>query len=215
MSTAPASPQSAARWAIDALSSRFSVGARHLKAPAPSEAQWLQATALSLRAPDHGGLQPFRFVHIDDAQRPALAEGFAQDAVRRGHSAAEIERARDRALKGPGLVALVGRIRDEVADVTPHEQWICIGAALMNFLNALHLMGFAAKVVSGASVRDPGIAAAFCAPGETLIAWIVAGTASRPPRPKRLDDAAAPFSRWRPDGCAGPASGGRAASAAP
>jgi len=202
MSTAPAAPE-AARWAIDALSRRFSVGARHLEAPAPSEAQWLAAAALALRAPDHGGLHPFRFVHIDDAQRPELAELFAQDAVRRSHSPAEIERARDRALKGPGLVALVGRIRDEVPDVPPHEQWICIGAGLMNILNALHLMGFAAKVVSGASVRDPAIAAAFCGPGETLIAWIVTGTASRPAHPKRPDDAAALLSRWHPDSAGG------------
>lgn len=43
-------------------------------------------------------------------------------------------------------------------------------------LAALHLMGFAGKMVSGHRATDPAIAAAHCRSGETLVGWIAAGT---------------------------------------
>lgn len=60
---------------------------------------------------------------------------------------------------------------------------------MMNFLNALHLVGYAAKVLSGASVRDPDIFAAFCDDDEQLAAWVVIGSATRAahPRPPLAD----------------------------
>jgi nitroreductase len=199
----PAWPASTSRTAVPEemafLARRHSVGPKFLGPPAPTGAQWSAAVALALRAPDHGGLRPFRFVIVGDEQRATLAELFAQDAARRRRPADEVEKARARAHHGPGLAALVGRVRDGVEGVPPSEQWVCIGAALMNFLNALHLMGFGAKALSGASVRAPAIARAFCASDETLVAWIVAGTPLRAPHPKGAAEAAPPISRWRPE----------------
>jgi nitroreductase len=165
---------------LDALANRYSFGPKQLVAPAVSAEHLRQAVRLALRAPDHQGLQPFRFVHVDAAQRERLGELFAQAAQRRGLDAAEIATARRRAANGPTLVALVVRLRDDVEEVPRHEQWLCAGAALMNFLNALHLLGYGAKVVGGATLRDAALQAAFChAPGETLAAWVLAGTPAR------------------------------------
>jgi hypothetical protein len=161
--------------ALELLALRYSVGPKFLAAPAPTPAEWRQAAELALRAPDHDGLRPFRFVTIADAERPALAELFARDAIRRGQAPADVDKARARAANGPGLAALVARVRDDAAGVPAHEQWVCVGAALMNFLNALHLMGYGAKALSGASVAAPEIRAAFCGDGETLVTWVVAG----------------------------------------
>lgn len=182
--------------ALDALALRYSVGPKFLAPPAPSAAQWQRAAELALRAPDHGGLRPFRFVIVGDAQRPALAALFAQAARRRGQPAAAVDQARARAWNGPGLAALVGRVREGVVDVPPHEQWLCIGAALMNFLNALHLMGYGAKALSGASVADPAMRAAFCGEGETLVSWVVAGRPTRAAHPKHEDAASSVLADW-------------------
>ncbi len=171
---------------LDLLALRYSVGPKHLAPPAPSAAQWARAADLALRAPDHGGLRPFRFVVVDDRQRGALAELFAMGAHQRGQTCEEIERARERASNGPGLVALIARIRVDVPEVPPHEQWLCVGAALMNFLNALHLMGFCAKALSGASVSDPTVHQAFCRPDERLANWVIAGSPTRATHPKGL-----------------------------
>jgi nitroreductase len=181
------------------LSSRVSMSPKLLRPPAPSAAQWAQAAALALRAPDHGALQPFRFVVVGDSQRQTLAELFAQDAVRRGHPDQEVDKARQRAHNGPGLAALVGRIRPGVDDVPESEQWVCIGAALMNFLNGLHLMGFGSKALSGSSVRAPVIHAAFCRPDEQLVAWVIAGTPRRSVGPARIDRARELIAPWTPE----------------
>ena len=83
--------------ALDMLAHRYSVGPKFLAPPGPTAAQWRRAAELALRAPDHGGLRPFRFVIVDDAQRTALSELFVQDAIRRGHAADEVDKARSRA----------------------------------------------------------------------------------------------------------------------
>jgi nitroreductase len=186
--------------ALAALAARFSTGARMLVPPAPSDDQWALAARIAARAPDHGGLRPFRFVIVGDEHRARLGELFAQDAMRRGASAQDVERARQRAFNGPGLAALIGRFREGVEDVPVQEQWLCCGGALMNFLNALHLMGFGAKTVSGPSVRDAAMRAAFCTEDETLLTWVIAGTPSQPPKAKRGDEDAVRIERWAPPG---------------
>jgi nitroreductase len=182
---------------LELLARRHSVGPKYLVEPAPSEAELLQAACVALRAPDHGALRPFRFVRIAAGERERLGHLFAQDAARRGHAAAEVERARQRAHNGPALVALVGRVRDDVVDVPAREQWLCIGAGLMNFLNALHLLGYGAKTLSGASVQSGELQRAFCRDGELLLAWIAVGTPERSPHANRADEAAGVLSDWR------------------
>ena len=170
--------------ALDLLGRRYSVGPKNLAPPGPDAVHWQRAADLALRAPDHGGLCPFRFVVVEDSQRPALSVLFARGATQRGQGAADIEKARARAFNGPGLAVLMARVRDDVPGVPPHEQWLCVGAALMNFVNALHLMGFGAKALSGASVSDPAVSAAFCGQGEVLASWIIAGRPRGAAHPK-------------------------------
>jgi nitroreductase len=179
------------------LALRYSVGPKYLAPPGPSPEQWARAAELALRAPDHGGLRPFRFVVVGDSQREALAELFAKGALQRGQGAEDVERARARAFNGPGLAALVAHVRDDVPDVPAHEQWLCVGAAMMNFMNALHLMGFGAKALSGASVSDAAVHAAFCRPGERLANWIVAGRPVRAAHPKGGVTASPAISAWQ------------------
>jgi nitroreductase len=190
-------PEAQIAEALDLLGLRYSVGPKQLAPPGPHASQWAHAAGLALRAPDHGGLRPFRFVVVGDAQRPALSDLFALGATQRGLGADDVERARARAFNGPGLAALVARVRGGVPDVPHHEQWLCVGAALMNFLNALHLMGFGAKALSGASVADPAVSAAFCEPGEVLACWVIAGRPTRAAHPKGDATASPVISGWQ------------------
>jgi nitroreductase len=183
---------------LDLLALRYSVGPKVLAPPGPSAAQWEHAATLALRAPDHGGLRPFRFVVIGDTQRQALSELFALGARQRGHGPEDVDRARARAFNGPGLAALVARVRDNVPDIPPQDQWLCVGAALMNLLNALHLMGFGAKALSGASVSDPAVSSAFCADGEVLACWVIAGQPTRATHPKGDATNSPPIGLWSP-----------------
>ena len=184
--------------ALERLLTRHSVGPKHLVLPAPSKDQlWLAALA-ALRAPDHQKLVPFRFAVVSGEARVRLADLFADFAHREGKTAADIGVERDRAMLAPALVACIARIAPDHPRVPPHEQWITVGGAISNFLQALHAMGYGAKMLSGRKARDSTIAESFCAAEETLVGWIAAGTPARMVQPRHNDNPDAVLGVWTP-----------------
>ena len=171
--------------AIDCLLSRYSLGIKHLSEPGPSRSQIDTMVAAAHRAPDHGELVPWRFCVVQGAARERLADLFAQHAHQRGKNADAVVIERERALKAPVTVAVIARIDQGHPLVPAHEQWMCVGGAVTNLLNAAHAQGFAAKMLSGDKARAPLIVNTFCGPGETLVGWIAIGTATRPVSPGR------------------------------
>ena len=184
--------------ALQALLGRYSVGPKHLVAPGPDETQLRLMVQAALRAPDHGELLPFRFKLVrSEAAKARMAALFAEAARRSGKDEAACAADAERASRPPLTVAVMARIDLGHPQVPAHEQWVCVGGALSNFLTAAHLLGFGGKMLSGAKVRDTAITAAFCAPGETLLGWIALGTPLKPAsghaRKGGLDEA---FADW-------------------
>jgi hypothetical protein len=95
------------------------VGPMDLALPGPSAKQWALAAGLTLSAPDHGGLRPFRVRVVGDSWREVLVGLAAMGAQQRGQTAEEVERTGVRAFNRTGLAALGTHVRD---DVPPHEQ---------------------------------------------------------------------------------------------
>lgn len=166
------------------LLDRYSVGTKHLADPAPSLDELRHMAAAALRAPDHAGLVPFRFAAIRGQARGRLADLFEQAALIAGKGTEDAGRDRHRALDAPLLVAVIARIDPGHPVATLHEQWMAVGGALTNLLNAVHALGYAGKMLSGSKVRAVPVVAAFCEPGEQLVGWVVMGTAQRPGTPK-------------------------------
>lgn len=182
--------------ALQALLGRHSLGPRWMVAPGPSPAELDLAVQAALRGPNHGRLQPWRLVLISETQRPALAalfERFARDA---GKSEEDVAIERERAWNGPVLVAWVVRINETVPKVPPHEQWLCVGAAMGNFMNAVHLQGYGAKILSGRKCRHPALVQAFCEPGEQLVGFTCIGTPTRELEARERDEPGTRFSNW-------------------
>jgi nitroreductase len=191
-------PTSATQQALTALLTRYSVGPRWLVAPGPSPQELLQAAQAALRAPDHGRMIPWRAVVIDEAQRPALAALFEQFAREAGKSDEDVAAERERARNGPVLVAWIVRIDTTVDKVPPHEQWLCAGGALSNFMTALHLLGYGAKALGGRKCSHPALTHAFCEDGEELVAFICIGTPTRLAQPREADQPGHVLSSWQP-----------------
>jgi nitroreductase len=168
--------------ALDALLSRYSLGVKHLIEPGPDTTELEAMVAAALRAPDHAELVPFRLVVVQGAARQRLAELFATHAQGKGKDAEGVAIERERALRAPVTVAVLARIDLGHPVVPAHEQWMCVGGAVTNFLNAAHALGFAGKMLSGDKARAPHLIQAFCEPGETLVGWVVLGTPTREPR---------------------------------
>lgn len=165
--------------ALDALLSRHSLGIKHLTDPGPSDAELRTLVVAALRGPDHGELVPWRLVVVRGAARERLAELFMRHAQLKGKDAEGVAIERERALKAPLIVAVIARIDLGHPQVPAHEQWMCVGGAVTNFLNAVHALGYAAKMLSGDKARAPHITQAFCEAGETLVGWISVGTPTR------------------------------------
>jgi nitroreductase len=182
--------------ALDTLLSRYSLGVKHLTEPAPDTAQLQSMVGAALRAPDHAELVPFRLVVVRGAARDRLADLFAEHAQRKGKDAEGVAMERERALRAPVTVAVLARIDLGHPLVPAHEQWMCVGGAVTNFLNAAHALGFAGKMLSGDKARAPHIAQAFCEPGETLVGWIALGTPTRTPHGEARKDATQALRFW-------------------
>jgi nitroreductase len=170
--------------ALQALLSRQSVGAKHLREPGPSSEQMQRMVEAALRAPDHAGLVPFRFAVVRGAARDRLGQLFTHAAVDGGKSEADAQVDGERARRAPVTVAVIARIDSGHPLVPAHEQWACVGGALTNLLNAAHAMGFGGKMLSGSKVRHPALQQAFCTGGETLVGWIALGTPANSPSHK-------------------------------
>jgi hypothetical protein len=106
-------------------------------------------------------------------------ELFVDYGQRHGKSDEELVLERERAVQAPVVIAIVARI-DPSARVPAHEQWIAVGGAVANLLNALHFMGFGAKTLSGLRASDPEITKEFCRENEQLVGWGFGGHAENP-----------------------------------
>lgn len=181
--------------ALELLLARHSVGPKHLSAPGPTDDELRAAFASALRAPDHGKLVPFRFAVIRSDGLARLADLFVDYGRRCGKSGDDLEQERSRAMQAPVVLAVVARIHG-TDSIPAHEQWMAIGGAVANVLNALHFMGFGAKMLSGLRAADAIIAKAFCREGEVLVGWISAGTPKAFPQARGADVTEAIASRF-------------------
>lgn len=171
------------------LLTRRSRPPKTLTGPAPDRAALQEILTVAARVPDHGKLEPWRFVVLE---RPALE--------RLAGAAAEYARAQnipqDLAAKGVGqfaqsplcvAVIAVPRPTDKVPAI---EQTLSVGAACTQLVNAALAAGWGAGWLSGWVSHDPGFAApAFgLAPGEWVAGLVHIGTQTvAPPERPRPD----------------------------
>jgi nitroreductase len=186
-SVAPSSGQREERVrALELLLSRQSTNL--LQEPAPSGAELDLILDAALRAPDHGRLRPWRFVLIRGEHRAAWAERVAEAALARDpeNGAALGERYRAWAARMPLIIAVGAEIQagHKIPEI---EQLLAAGAAAMNMLNAIHMLGYGGMWVTGPNSYDRQVNAAlgFEAPSR-LVGFIAVGTpATTPPRSER------------------------------
>lgn len=181
------------------LASRRSVSPKRLAAPGPDTAAQEAMLLAALAAPDHGGLHPWRVLDFPASQRERLADLFEQEKLRRDPlaSALDRERAREHALRPPMLLAFIVGVQARSA-IPEREQWLAAGAALGNLLNAAHLLGFGAIVLSGDRCFDPVLKQQLgLGPSEELTGFISVGTVIRQPPTRDVpDDAQRLWGTW-------------------
>lgn len=162
--------------AIQALLTRRSRG--QLAPPAPPRAVLEKAFACALRAPDHRLLRPWRYLVIQDEGLHRLGDIFvnASRADKPDLEQVEIDRLRKMPHRAP-LIAVAIMRHHEDAKVPRDEQLLSTGAAVQNFLLALHAQGYAAMWRTGPLASHPVVMAALgLTVGETIAGFVYIGT---------------------------------------
>jgi nitroreductase len=138
------------------ISSRQNVSPKRLIAPGPSAEQLDELLALAAAAPDHGLLQPWRFVLVPVAQRHRLAEVFALALIDRDRGATleQIEAAREKAYRAPLLLVAVACLGEREPDTPTLERMVSMGAAIQNLLLGAHALGYGAGLTSGQAMSS-------------------------------------------------------------
>lgn len=186
--------------ALAALLARASVPPRLLHDPAPGQVALDLAVAAALRAPDHAGLRPARFVFVSGEARKALG-GLMAESLARREPATPPERLgieREKPLRAPMVVAAGAAIRDRPG-VPRWEQEASAAASVMNFLNAMDAQGFGGVWLSSGALGDAAVKQALgFAEGDTLLGWIYLGTPGMDRPAARVVDATGVARHWAP-----------------
>jgi len=139
--------------AIEALMGRVSPA--QLAEPGPTAAQLQTLLSVATRAPDHGRMQPWRFVLIEDEARHRLGEVMARSLQRREPDApaGKLDAERKKPLRAPLVVVVAAAIKEnpKVPDI---EQVVAAGAAAQNMLVAAHALGLGGFWRTGATAYD-------------------------------------------------------------
>ncbi|QTD44668.1 nitroreductase family protein [Ottowia testudinis] len=193
ISSAPSAPLSQPRppevveLAQALIRTRQTILPKRLAEPGPDAAQTQLILSAAADAPDHHELLPWRFVQVTASARARLGQAFAAALLERDAQALpeQIEQAREKAFRAPLLWLAVVRLRDDDADIEPHERIVSAGCAIQNMLLMAHALGFGAALTSGKALASRSLRALFdLAPDEQALCFINVGTVikAKPPR---------------------------------
>ncbi|MFW2544304.1 nitroreductase family protein [Primorskyibacter sp. 2E107] len=173
--------------ALDFLLTRRSRPAKTLKGPGPDRAALLPILTAAARTPDHGKLEPWRFIVLEGAAMQRMAQEIRRAGVRLGKDEADIVKAAQAYETSPLCVAVV-EVQKPSDKIPPIEQTYSAGAACLALLNAALASGWGANWLSGWASHDRDFLseALGLAEHESLAGLIHIGTegATPPERPR-------------------------------
>ena len=175
--------------ALEFLLSRRSRPAKTLSAPAPTREQLMPLLTAAARSPDHGKLEPWRFVVLEKGAMPRLAELTEARGNALGKSPEEIAKARSQFDQGHLAVAVI-EVQKPSDKIPAIEQTYSAGAVCLALLNAALAAGWGANWLSGWQAHDRG----FCekalglAENERIVGFVhIATEGAAPPERPRPD----------------------------
>lgn len=175
--------------ALDFLLSRRSHPARTLVAPAPTRAELGPILTAAARSPDHGKLEPWRFIVLEGGAMPRLAELAEERGKALGKPPEDIAKGRNQFDMGHLAVAVI-EVQTKVEKIPPIEQSYSAGAVCLALLNAALASGWGGNWLTGWVSHDP----VFCTQGlglagnERIAGFIhIATEGARPPERPRPD----------------------------
>lgn len=160
--------------ALDLLLNRRS--ASRLAAPAPSGEVLQNIINAGMRAPDHGALQPWRFVIAENDGLVRFSELLRAAAIKDGADEKAIEKATQAPLRAPQIITIIAACK-ESPKVPQWEQLLSAGCAVQAMQMAALAQGFNGIWRTGAWTDHPDVRQAFkCGPNDKIVGFLYLGT---------------------------------------
>jgi nitroreductase len=139
--------------ALAFLETRRSRPAKTLAAPVPSREEMRRLLTVAARCPDHGKLEPWRFLVLEKAALARLAESIPATGERLGIEAEKIDKAVAQFRDSDLAVAVIAspKTSDKIPGI---EQTLSAGAVCMQLVNAALAAGWGANWLSGWASHD-------------------------------------------------------------
>lgn len=138
---------------LDFLLTRRSHPAKTLGPPAPGRDELRTLLTAAARSPDHGKLEPWRFVVLEKPALDRLAHLIVQIGADQGRDEADVEKQRRQYADAQLAVAVIScpRPSEKIPEV---EQLLSAGAVCLSLLNAALASGWGANWLTGWAVYD-------------------------------------------------------------
>ena len=178
--------------ALEFLLTRRSRPAKTLTGPVPDREQLRPILTAAGRSPDHGKLEPWRFIVLERAALVRLADLVVERGHAMGKDEANVEKTRRQFFDADLAVAVISRAQ-ETEKVPAIEQHLSAGAVCLAMLNAALAAGWGANWLTGWPAFDDDFLSngLGLSTGEFVAGFIHIGneTAAPPERPRPDIDA--------------------------
>lgn len=160
--------------ALELLLNRRS--ASRLAEPAPQGEVLQNIINAAMRAPDHGGLQPWRFVIVEKEGRERFGQLLEEAAINAQLDDKAIEKARQAPFRAPMIITVVAHC--QVQHKVPRwEQVVSAGCAVMAMQMAAQAQGYNGIWRSGHWTENEHVRQAFgCREQDAIVGFLYLGT---------------------------------------
>lgn len=160
--------------ALELLLNRRS--ASRLSEPAPAGKVLEAILHAGMRAPDHGALQPWRFIIVEGEGRQRLSEVLSRAALTVGLDEKGIEKAKQAPFRAPMIITVVAHC-DTQSKVPHWEQVVSAGCAVHAMQMAAQAQNFNGIWRSGVWTAQQDVREAFgCREQDEIVGFLYLGT---------------------------------------
>ncbi|OOF47346.1 NAD(P)H nitroreductase [Rodentibacter trehalosifermentans] len=151
---------------------------KKLTAPAPNKTQLKHIFQAALRTPDHGKLQPYHFVVIENEGLHKLEELLKEAVLEFNLGEERLKKAENLAHRAPMVIAVIAKITPDIPKVPEWEQLLTAGCAAYGIQLAAHAQGFDNVWITGKWVEGTALRQALgCREQDNIVALLMLGTA--------------------------------------
>lgn len=177
---------------MEFLLTRRSRPAKTLGPGGPDREGLMRILTAAARSPDHGKLEPWRFIVIAGEARERAAALAAERCAALGLDAGDTAKTVAQFTQGALIVAVISSPKP-VEKIPRWEQRLSAGAVCLGLLNAALASGWGANWLTGRMAYDPAFTGGFLglAEGERVAGFVHIGTETLAPPDRPRPDVAA------------------------